>query len=86
MRISFEIPPDIEELLRPDLGGLEVKARDAFLLELYREGRISHAVLRESLGLGFDEIERLIKERGMGQDLSLDEYEEGRAALRASRP
>lgn len=86
MRISFEIPPDVEDLLRPDMGGLDVKARAAFLLELYREGRISHSLLRESLGLSFHEMERLIKERGMGQDLSLDEYEEGRAALRASRP
>lgn len=86
MRISFEIPPDIEDLLRPDLDDLDIKARDAFLLELYREGRISHALLRESLGLSFHESERLIKDRGMGQDLSLDEFEEGRAALRASRP
>ena len=86
MSISFEIPQDIEQELRTDGGDLGSKAREAFLLELYREARISHAQLREALGLGFHETERLIKERGAGQDLSRDEFEAGRDLLRKARP
>ena len=77
MNISFEIPHDIEEQIRAEGADLNGKAREAFLLELYREERISHAQLREALGSSFHETEVLIKERGVGQDIDLDEFEAG---------
>ena len=86
MNISFEIPHDIEEQIRTEGTDLNGKAREAFLLELYREESISHAQLREALGLSFHETEVLIKERGVGQDIDLDEFESGREFLRKARP
>ena len=84
--ISFEIPQDIEQQLRTNGADLNGKAREAFLIELYREEQISHAQLREALGLSFHEVEQLIKERGAGHDLSLEEFEAGRELLRKARP
>ena len=85
MTISFEIPHDIEQQLRTEGDDFSGKAREAFLLELYREAKISHAQLCEALGLSFHEAEMLIKKRGAGQDLDLDEFEAGREFLRKSR-
>jgi hypothetical protein len=51
MNISFEIPHEIEQQIRTN--GLDVsgKAREAFLVELYREHKISHRQLGDALGL-----------------------------------
>ncbi len=86
MSISFEIPHDLEQQLRTEGMDLSHEAREAFLLGLYRDDRISHAQLREALGLSFYETERLIKARGVGHDISLEEFEEGRDLLRKARP
>jgi hypothetical protein len=86
VNISFEIPHHIEEQIRSDGADLNGKAREAFLLELYREERISHAQLREALGLSFHETETLIKERGTGQDIDPAEFEASRERTRKARP
>jgi hypothetical protein len=86
VNISFKIPHDIEQQIRTDGADLNGKARELFLLELYREGQISHAQLREALGLSFHETETLIKERGAGQDIDPAEFEASREALRKARP
>jgi hypothetical protein len=62
MTISFQIPPDIEQELSESGADLSGHARRAFLLDLYRQDRISHAQLREALGVSFHEAEGLIKE------------------------
>lgn len=81
MTIRFEIPPDIEQQIRTDGVDLDREARELYLLELYRQDRISHAQLRDALGVGFHEAERLIKAHGAGHDFPLDEFEEQRAFL-----
>lgn len=62
-------------------------AREVLLLLLDREEKISHAPLREALGLSFHEVEQLIKQRGSGHDIfSLEEFEAGRELLRPAHP
>jgi len=41
--------------------------------------------LQEPLDLSFHETERLLKQRGMGQDLDIEEFEAGREFLRKAR-
>ena len=41
MTISFELPVDIENDLRKELGDLSEAAKEAFLIENYRAGRLS---------------------------------------------
>lgn len=41
MSISFELPMGVEEQLRRDCANLNVVAKEAELVELYRQGRIT---------------------------------------------
>jgi hypothetical protein len=85
MSVSFELPPEIESVLRTSGVDPSREARELYLLELYRQDRISHAQLREALGVSFHEAERLIKEHGVGHDMSVEEFEAGRELLRKAR-
>ncbi|HEV3446756.1 MAG TPA: hypothetical protein VG099_19105 [Gemmataceae bacterium] len=42
--------------------------------------------LEEALNLSFHETELLLKRRGLGQDLDIEELEAGRELLRTGRP
>jgi hypothetical protein len=64
---------------------IDREARELYLVELYRQDRISHAQLRDALGAGFHEAEGLIKEHGAGHDLPVDEFEKQRAFLRGAK-
>ncbi len=86
MNVSFELPQDIEQQLRSEGVDLNREAREAYLVELYRRDRISHAQLRQALNVSFHEAERLIKEHNAGHDIDLEEFETGRDLLRKARP
>jgi predicted HTH domain antitoxin len=86
MNVSFEIPQDIEQQLRSEGVDPNREAREAYLVKLYRQDRISHAQLRQALDVSFDEAERLIKEYGAGHDIDIEEFEAGRDLLRKARP
>jgi hypothetical protein len=45
MTISFELPQDIEQQIRTNGVDLDREARELYLVELYRQDRISHAQL-----------------------------------------
>jgi hypothetical protein len=85
MTISFELPQAIEQQVRINGADLNREAKVAYLLDLYRQDRISHAQLRDALDVSFHEAEMLIKEHGAGHDISLEEFEAGRELLRKAR-
>ena len=85
MNVSFEIPQDIEQQLRSEGVDPNREAREAYLVELYRQDRISHAQLRQALDVNFHEAERLIKEHKAGHDIDSEEFEAGRDLLRKAR-
>ena len=82
MTISFELPQNIEQRVRIEGGDPSREAKEAYLLDLYRQERISHDDLSEALGLGFHQTQQLIKEHGVGDDFTLAEFEAERAVLR----
>ncbi len=82
MAIRFELPGEIEQQIRTNGVDLDREARELYLLELYRQDRISHAQLREALGVSFHEVERLVKDHDCGHDLPLAEFDKQRALLR----
>lgn len=49
-----------------------------YLVELYRQNRISHAQLRDALGMSFHDAEKIIKNHGAGHDFPVGEFEEQR--------
>lgn len=86
MNISFEIPQDIEQQLRTDGVDPNREAKELYLMEQYRQAKITHRQLQEALDLSFHETEHLLKRRGLGQDLDVEEFGAGRAILRKARP
>jgi hypothetical protein len=84
MTISFELPQDIEQQIRTNGADLDREARESYLVELYRQDRISHAQLRVALNVSFHEAERLIKDHAAGHDFPLNEFEQQRALVRGT--
>ena len=51
MAISFELPTEVERHLREKLSDLDQVAKESALVELYRQGKLSHHELAMALGL-----------------------------------
>ncbi len=85
MSVSFELPQDIERELRTSGVDPNREARELYLVELYRQDRISHAQLQEALDVSFHEAERLIKEQRAGHDIPFEEFEAERDFLTGAR-
>ena len=51
MPITFQLPPDFEQKLRAETPDIDSEARDAYALELFRQGKLSHCELSNLLGL-----------------------------------
>jgi predicted HTH domain antitoxin len=82
MTISFEIPRNIEQRLPTESADPNREAKEVYLIDLYRQERITHDDLSEALGLGFYQTQHLIKEHGAGDDFTLAEFEAERTMLR----
>ena len=85
MTISFEIPQEIEQQIRADGADLNRDAKEVYLMDQYRHAKITHRQLEEALDLSFHETEQLLKQRGLGQDLDIEEFDSGRGFLRKAR-
>ncbi|HEY2759866.1 MAG TPA: UPF0175 family protein, partial [Pirellulales bacterium] len=68
MSISFELPADIEKQLRDELGDLNQVAKEAALVELYREAKLTHHQLGLALGLDRFEVEACLKRHIVTED------------------
>ena len=86
MNISFDIPREIDRQVRADGCDLDGKAREALLVALYREHRISHRQLGEAMGLARYETDGLLKEYGVGLDASVEEIRDEAGLLRGAGP
>jgi len=65
MAIRFELPKKIEDDLRGELGDLDQAAKEALLIECYREGRVSIGYLAEALDMGVVEADAWLQKRGV---------------------
>jgi hypothetical protein len=86
MNISFEIPPDIEQELSPTGADLNGEAKEAYLVELYRQDRITHHQLAEALGLNRVETDGVLKRYKVSPGITAEEMRAQAAALREVRP
>lgn len=80
MAICFELPPDVEQGLRLKLGDVNRVTKEAALVELYRQEKITHHELARSLGLSRFETDALLKRHNVTEDLMT--VEELQAELR----
>ena len=70
--------------LRSNGLGLSSEAREAFLVELYRQDRISHHQLAEALGLSRLETEGVLKRHKVSSSVSAEELQAQAVAVRAA--
>jgi len=83
MTISFSLPEPIEANLRAQVGNLDEAAKEAALVELYRQEKISHSQLAQSLGISRYEADGVLKRHNVTEDLiTLEEFHEQVAAVR----
>ena len=61
VNIAVNLPPHIEEQLRAESGDLSTAAREAFAIELFRRGILSHCGLGRSLAIDRFETDALLK-------------------------
>lgn len=59
--VSVELPSDVERKLRADVPDLSGALREAFLLHLFRQGRLTHFDLGQALGLDRFETDTFLK-------------------------
>ena len=83
MGVSFELPSMIEEQLRRELVDLDQVAKEAALVELYRQEKLTHYELATALGLDRFETETLLKRHRVTDDcLTLEGLDRQLATLR----
>lgn len=83
MPISFVLPSEIERELRDEWSDLDQVAKEAALVELYRQGKLTHHKLATALRLGRLELEGVLKEHGVTDDsMTIEELEKQVAAFR----
>ena len=69
MSIRFDLPASVEDQLRRELADLDVVAKEAALVQLYRQGRLTHHQLGLSLGLERHETNGFLKRHKVVEDL-----------------
>ena len=75
--VSFQLPDGIEQQLRRELGDLDTAAKEAALVELYRQGQLSHGKLAEGLGISRYETDAVLKRHNVTEDLlSREEFDQ----------
>jgi len=73
MAISFELPRELESQLRAEFDNLDDTAKEAMGVELFRQGKLTHAQLASLLDLSRYETDGVLKRHGAFYDLSLDD-------------
>lgn len=69
MPVSFQLPTDLEQNLRHNLNDLDAVAKEALLVSLYRQGKLTHHALSQTLGLDRFETENLLHKHNVTEDL-----------------
>jgi len=69
MSVTFELEPALEDHLRNELRDLDAAAKEAFLVSLYRQSKLSQFALSQALGLDRLETEELLHRHNVTEDL-----------------
>jgi predicted HTH domain antitoxin len=69
MSVCIELPTDLEASLRSQIENLEATAKESFLVDLYRQERITHHQLASALGIDRMSLEEVLQRHGVVEDL-----------------
>jgi predicted HTH domain antitoxin len=86
MSVTIQLPADIEQRLRSKSSDLDSEAKEAMLIELYRQEKLSRYELSQALGLGRLETDAVLKTHNVCEDLPTpqeleEDLQEGRNLL-----
>ncbi len=83
MALTIQLPQELEQSLRKELGNLDEVAKEAMLVELYRQDKLTQHELSMALGITRLEVEAFLKRHKVVEDLpSSEEYEAALTRLR----
>ena len=86
LTVRFDLPPDIEEKLRQETPHLDEYVKEAYALELFRRGRLSHYELSRVLGIDRFETDAYLKRHNVFEgSLTMEDLEADRQTLRTLR-
>jgi predicted HTH domain antitoxin len=63
LNVTFDLPSDLEEKLRRENPDLAAEIKEAYALELFRRGKLSHYELSRVLGLDRLQTDAWLKRR-----------------------
>jgi len=80
--IQIRLPSDIEQRLRDDFGDLDQAAKEALLLQAFRDGRLTHYELSQALDLDRFQTGAFLKRHKVFEgSLTLEDLEEDRKTI-----
>jgi predicted HTH domain antitoxin len=82
MPVTFQLPADLEQRLRAEIPNLEGEAREAYVLDLFRRGKLTHFELTKVLGVDRFETDAILKRHNVYEgSLTLSDLEADRKTL-----
>jgi predicted HTH domain antitoxin len=81
MSVVIDITPETERLLTAEWGDINKAAREALIIESYRQGKLSLGQCTEILGLSVFETETFFRSRGIDLFLTAEDINRDRACL-----
>lgn len=82
--VTFDFPAELEARLTETGQALADAVREAFALDLFRRGAITHAQLAQALRLDRFETDALLKRRDVPSPLTHEEVDEDVRTLQAA--
>jgi predicted HTH domain antitoxin len=84
MTVSFHLPADLEKQFRHEFPDLDHEAKEAMLIEFYRQDKLSRYELSQALGISRFETDAVLKKHNVTEDLPTSEEleEDLRQAMR----
>ncbi len=65
LNVKLDLPPDVEDRLRREVTNLDADVKEAYVLELFRRGTLSHYELSQALGLDRHETNAYLKQHNV---------------------
>jgi hypothetical protein len=80
--VQFNLPEQIEQKLRGSFADLDAAAKEAALVEMYRQDQLTQFELGAALGVSRLEVDGVLKRHNVTEDLmSVEEFNRQQALL-----
>jgi predicted HTH domain antitoxin len=82
LNVTLQLPPEVEKMVREQAKDLDAEVTEAYALELFRQGRLSHFELSKALGLDRFETDAFLKRHNVFEgSLTMEDLEADSKAL-----